>query len=71
MSDVDSFLTILSIMSDDLYQADVPEAGGSMAASHILSLSEVLTLAITSQEDRFRFIVQYLHPAFLTLPHRS
>jgi hypothetical protein len=76
MVDVDTFLTTLYVLVDDLCKTlPVARHPGPAAA---LSRSEVVTLAIFSQwggwagqRAFYRYAVRHLQPAFPHLPHRS
>jgi hypothetical protein len=77
MMDIDTFLTTLYVMADDfcnyqLLPERVPGPRGS------LSRSEVITLAVFGQWNRFssergfyRYARRHLRPAFPTLPYRG
>lgn len=77
MVDMDTFLTILYVMVDDFCKSELPpEKSPGPAAS--LSRSEVVTLAIFAQWQRFRnqrdfyrYAQRHLRPYFPTLPHRT
>lgn len=77
MVDADTFLTILYVMADDFCKSRLPpEISPGPDAS--LTRSEVVTLALFGQWDRFRserhfyrYAEKRLRPAFPTLPHRS
>lgn len=77
MLDVDTFLTTVYVLVDELDQREGsgPIGSGPVAA---LSRSEVVTLAIFAQWGRFgserafyRYAERHLRPAFPTLPARS
>ena len=77
MVDVDTFVTILYVMVDDFCKLDLPieQRPGPQAS---LSRSEVITLAIFGQWQRFgsergfyRYAERHLRSAFPKLPHRS
>jgi hypothetical protein len=76
MLDVDTFLTILYVMVDDLCHCRRPKRRPGPKAS--LSESEVITLAIfarwgrfASERDFYRYAQTKLRGAFPTLPDRS
>jgi hypothetical protein len=76
MVDVDTFLTILYVMVDDLCQCLLPRRKPGPEAS--LSESEVVSLAIfscwsrfSSERDFYRYATIRLRNAFPTLPNRS
>ena len=76
MVDVDTFLTTLYVMVDDLCQSHPPNGKPGPEAS--LSASEVITLAIfarwgrfSSERDFYRYARKRLRDAFPTLPDRS
>ena len=76
MVDVDTFLTTLYVMVDDLCQSHPPKRNPGPEAS--LSASEVITLAIfarwgrfSSERDFYRYARKRLRDAFPTLPDRS
>jgi hypothetical protein len=76
MVDVDTFLTTLYVMVDDLCQSHPPNGKPGPEAS--LSASEVITLAIfarwsrfSSERDFYRYARRRLRDAFPTLPDRS
>lgn len=77
MVDVDTFVTILYVMVDDFCKLELPvETRPGPAAS--LSRSEVITLAIFGQWQRFgsergfyRYADRHLRSAFPDLPHRA
>ncbi len=76
MVDVDTFLTTLYVMVDDLCQSHRPNGKPGPQAS--LSVSEVITLAIfarwgrfSSERDFYRYAQRCLRDAFPTLPNRS
>jgi hypothetical protein len=77
MVDVDTFVTILYVMVDDFCKLELPveKRPGPQAS---LSRSEVITLAIFGQWQRFgsergfyRYAERHLHSAFPNLPHRA
>lgn len=77
MIDVDTFLTTVYVLVDDLCQQEAapPPAPGPAAA---LSVSEVITLALFAQWQPFpsersfyRYAVRHLRPLFPRLPDRS
>ncbi len=76
MVDVDTFLTALYVMVDDLCHSHRPKRQPGPQAS--LSESEVITLAIfarwsrfSSERDFYRYATGHLKSAFPTLPDRS
>lgn len=76
MLDVDTFLTALYVMVDDLRQCSTPQHRPGPQPS--LYGSEVITLAIfgrwsrfSSERDFYRYAVSRLRGAFPTLPERS
>ncbi len=76
MLDVDTFLTILYVITDDFCQSHPPKRHPGPNAS--LSGSEVITLAIfsrwsrfASERDFYRYAAGHLREAFPTLPDRS
>jgi hypothetical protein len=76
MVDVDTFLTTLYVMVDDLCHYHPPNTKPGPQAS--LSASEVITLAIfarwgrfSSERDFYRYAQRRLRDAFPTLPDRS
>jgi hypothetical protein len=77
MIDPDTFLTTLYVMADDFCKCQLaPERIPGPRAS--LTQSEVITLALFSQWERFgserdfyRYASQHLRSAFPTLPHRG
>lgn len=77
MVDTDTFLTTLYVMVDEFCKCHMmPESHPGPEAS--LSRSEVVTLAVFSQWNRFqserdfyRYACRHLRPAFPTLPHRE
>ena len=77
MVDVDTFLTALYVMVDDLCHSGLQEEQLS-GPDASLSPSEVVTLAIfsrwsrfSSERDFYRYATRHLHKAFPTLPDRS
>jgi hypothetical protein len=76
MSDLETFLTEVSVMVDDALPPEARPRRPGPAPK--LSPSEVITLALTSQSQRFRsgrdfyrFAEARLRPLFPTLPHRT
>jgi len=77
MVEVDTFVTILYVMVDDFCKSELPaeKRPGPQAS---LSRSEVITLAIFGQWQRFgsergfyRYAERHLRSAFPNLPHRA
>ncbi len=78
MVDVDTFLTALYVIVDNLCQSHVPTTERRPGPEASLSPSEVLTLAIFarwsrfgSERDFYRYAQTHLRDAFPTLPDRS
>lgn len=77
MLDVDTFLSTLHVIADDLRQSCIPEQRrpGPQAS---LREAEIITLAIfgrwrrfASERDFYRYASEHLREAFPTLPDRS
>jgi hypothetical protein len=78
MRDLETFLTEVYVVIDDLIRTDAPLPPAGPGPAPALSPSETLTLGLLSQWSRFgserafyRFAVRHLRPAFPTLPDRS
>jgi hypothetical protein len=78
MKDLDTFLTLLYVMIDDLCKSQHVPLLRRPGPSPALSCSEVLTLSLFGQWARFpserafyRYAQRHLRAAFPTLPDRS
>jgi hypothetical protein len=78
MIDVDTFVTILYVMSDDFCQSQLREEPGRPGPHARLSRAEVITLAVFGQWVNFpserafyRYAEHHLRAAFPTLPDRA
>lgn len=78
MIDVDTFITIVYVMSDDFCQSQQPPEAPRPGPPAALSRSEVVTLALLGQWANFpserafyRYAQRHLRSAFPTLPARS
>jgi hypothetical protein len=78
MTDVDTFITVLSVMIDDFCQSQTEEKPTHPGPQAALSTAEVVTLAVFGQWLQFpserafyRYAEHHLRAAFPTLPKRS
>lgn len=78
MEDLDTFLTVLYVMVDDLCKSQAWQLPSHPGPAPKLSCSEVITLSLFGQWARFasergfyRFAQRHLRAAFPTLPDRS
>jgi len=77
MVDIDTFLTELYVMVDDFCKSELPQ-DSRIGRKPSLSRSEVVTLAVFGQWERFRsergfyrYARRHLRSAFPCLPHRA
>src|SRR5690348_1837762 len=78
MVDVDTFLTTVYVLVDEVCQQEAPPDARTAGPAAALSRSEVITLALFAQWQPFsserafyRYALRHLRPLFPRLPDRS